>query len=199
MSDDYKVCKQCANFGKLCPGNDKYTSEELCMSFDYKDNTASFPRIELKDSGTRREFETGAVRDMSDGKGRCDLMPLDVLSKFVHGKVFDIFNRFKQDGNPEHLIALVQSVLDSTDEWSGWDDMFLDLAKHFEAGAKKYGENNWQKGIDTWCYIDSAIRHYLKWQRGDADEPHDRAFVWNVVCCIWTCYNRPELNTYLKE
>jgi hypothetical protein len=25
----------------------------------------------------------------------------------------------------------------------------------------------------------------LKWRRGDKDEPHDRAFVWNLMCCIW--------------
>jgi hypothetical protein len=30
---------------------------------------------EIKDSGTRREFDTGAVRDMQEGKGRCDLLP----------------------------------------------------------------------------------------------------------------------------
>lgn len=29
----------------------------------------------LKDSGNRREFETGAVRDMAEGKGRYDLLP----------------------------------------------------------------------------------------------------------------------------
>jgi hypothetical protein len=63
--------------------------------------------------------------------------------------------------------------------------MFLEVAKHFEEGAKKYGENNWQKGIPAKCYIDSAVRHYLKWLRGDKDEPHDRAFVWNLMCCIW--------------
>ena len=34
----------------------------------------------IKDSGERREFETGAVRDIQKGKGRCDLMPLDVAS-----------------------------------------------------------------------------------------------------------------------
>ena len=30
----------------------------------------------IKDSGKRRQFETGAVRDIAEGKGRCDLMPL---------------------------------------------------------------------------------------------------------------------------
>jgi len=34
---------------------------------------------EIKDSGQRRKFETGAVRDMSSGKGRFDLIPMDVL------------------------------------------------------------------------------------------------------------------------
>lgn len=29
----------------------------------------------IKDSGTRQEFETGSVRDMSAGKGRFDLIP----------------------------------------------------------------------------------------------------------------------------
>lgn len=30
----------------------------------------------IKDSGSRREFESGAVRDICEGKGRCDLLPL---------------------------------------------------------------------------------------------------------------------------
>lgn len=31
--------------------------------------------MEILDSGNRREFETGAVRDMAEGKGRMDLLP----------------------------------------------------------------------------------------------------------------------------
>jgi hypothetical protein len=78
-------------------------------------------------------------------------------------------------------------------------DMFLEIAKHFEAGAKKYGENNWQKGIPTKHYIDSGVRHYLKHLRGDQDEPHDRAFAWNILCCIWTAFRKPELDSYRKD
>lgn len=33
----------------------------------------------IKDSGERREFGTGAVRDMSSGKGRFDLIPWEVI------------------------------------------------------------------------------------------------------------------------
>lgn len=56
----------------------------------------------IKDSGARHEFDTGAVRDMPEGKGRCDLLP---------------------------PLAMLR------------------LAKHFEAGAAKYGERNWEKGV----------------------------------------------------
>ena len=83
-----------------------------------------------------------------------------------------------------------------------WKDpftMLLEVSKHFEEGAKKYGEYNWQKGIPVHCYIDSAVRHYLKWLREDDDEPHDRAFVWNILCCIWTCTHKPELDDFTKK
>ena len=29
----------------------------------------------ITDSGERRQFESGAVRDVAEGKGRCDLLP----------------------------------------------------------------------------------------------------------------------------
>ena len=35
---------------------------------------------QILDSGNRTEFSTGAVRDMQDDKGRCDLLPLDVVA-----------------------------------------------------------------------------------------------------------------------
>jgi hypothetical protein len=45
----------------------------------------------LQDSGERREFSTGAVRDMSAGKGRYDLIPYDALRRlaliYEHGAV----------------------------------------------------------------------------------------------------------------
>ena len=39
---------------------------------------------EIKDSGDRKEFSTGAVRDMHEGKGRCDLLPLNVISRLFY-------------------------------------------------------------------------------------------------------------------
>ena len=143
----------------------------------------------IKDSGNRREFESGAVRDMQEGKGRCDLLPLDVVGKAMttHGscdKVLVAIALFQDKPDPLYLFT----ALSEFTKLRGWDipTMILEVAKHFEEGCKKYGENNWRKGIPVKCYIDSGVRHYLKWLRGDTDEPHDRAFCWNMLCCIWT-------------
>ena len=38
---------------------------------------------ELKDSGKRTEFASGAVRDMHEGKGRFDLLPMCVLLRLA--------------------------------------------------------------------------------------------------------------------
>ena len=156
----------------------------------------------IKDSGTRREFETGAVRDIQEGKGRCDLMPLDVLARFFTldgkpNKTLGCIYDYQTKGYVESLLLAL--LWFSEEHWKNNRTMFLEVSIHFEEGAKKYGENNWQKGIPTHCYIDSAVRHYLKYLRGDKDEPHDRAFVWNILCCIWTCIHKPELNDYRIE
>ena len=37
----------------------------------------------IKDSGERTEFESGAVRDMHEGKGRFDLLPMCVLMRLA--------------------------------------------------------------------------------------------------------------------
>lgn len=89
----------------------------------------------IKDSGHRREFDTGAVRDMQEGKGRFDLVP---------------------------PLALMR------------------LARHYEAGAKKYGERNWEKGIPNSSFIDSAIRHMMQYLAGDRSEDHLAAAAFNV-------------------
>lgn len=152
--------------------------------------------MEIKDSGTRRAFNTGAVRDIQEGKGRCDLMPVGVISYFLGDNILHYIGKFINTGKSENLIEVLNLF---AKEFGGPYSMFLEVSIHFEQGAKKYGENNWQKGIPVQCYIDSAIRHYLKYERGDKDEPHDRAFVWNILCAIWTIDNMPELNSYSKE
>lgn len=104
---------------------------------------------EIKDSGDRTQFNTGAVRDMHEGKGRLDLLPLTAI---------------------------------------------LEVSKHCEQGAKKYGEHNVDKGIPQHSLCDSAMRHLIKYMRGDDDENHIVAAAWNLLWAVEQHVNRSELN-----
>ena len=96
--------------------------------------------MEIKDSGNRTQFPSGAVRDMAEGKGRMDLLP---------------------------WIALIR------------------VSKHYEKGADKYGERNWEKGIASSSFLDSAFRHLAKYADGWHDEDHLSAATFNVLGLIW--------------
>lgn len=190
--DPYVACEKC--------WNRQITEEDLT---DLRESMEKTPACVIKDSGERRQFDTGAVRDIQEGKGRCDLMPLDVIAECLYKTaeepvVSDLLRElhlFTETGNKEHLYK----VLTKDKPYDRWSTMFLEVAIHFEEGAEKYGENNWKKGLPIKCYINSAVRHFLKWFRGDTDEPHDRAFCWNIICAIWTCEHKPELNDYAVE
>lgn len=103
----------------------------------------------IKDSGDRTKFETGAVRDMHEGKGRMDLLPMSAI---------------------------------------------IELSRHCEDGAVKYGEHNVDKGIPQHSLCDSAMRHLVKYMRGDQDENHLRAAAWNIMWALEQTVTRPELN-----
>ena len=60
------------------------------------------------------------------------------------------------------------------------------LALHFENGAKKYGDHNWQKGQPLMRYMDSAIRHLYAYIEGNRDEDHMAAAAWNALAVIHT-------------
>lgn len=181
---------------------------------------------ELKDSGNRREFDTGAVRDMAEGKGRMDLVPWDVVEalwdeSYMNGlaerfsqkdsdewylykliyHVFNLIHLFQENGDTTTLISAADLYIYY---WKGTSTMafgnaILEVGVHFEDGARKYGDNNWRKGIPVNIYIDSAMRHFMKVLRDDDDEPHERAVLWNFVCAIWTCLHKPELNVYRSK
>mgnify|MGYP007111659499 CR=1 FL=1 len=192
-----------------CPFWDKFIDIEKPEYCGQRDNDCELcwlreiPGTEephIRDSGSRTEFSTGAVRDIQKGKGRCDLMPLDVIAEIAD--CWDQWNRdilllickFQHTGDTGYLSSALTCF--GSHVFNDPQTMLLEVSKHFEEGAEKYGENNWQKGLPAKCYINSAVRHYLKWLRGDKDEFHDRAFCWNVICACWTCRHRPQLNDY---
>lgn len=145
----------------------------------------------ILDSGAREEFETGAVRDIQEGKGRLDLLPLGIVAdRFLTTEpktVLNDINNYIFHGDLQFLWEALDTV-----NRDGLISMLLDVSIHYELGLKKYGERNWEKGIPLHCYMNSAIRHYLKLIRGDEDEDHLKAFNWNILNAIHT-------HTYLPD
>ena len=69
----------------------------------------------------------------------------------------------------------------------------MEIAKHCENGAIKYGEHNVDKGIPTHSLCDSAARHLAKYLDGWNDEPHLIAAAWNLLFAIQMEIKHPEL------
>ena len=177
----------------------------------------------IKDSGSTQEFSTGAHRDSSANKGDCSLLPMDVVSILLFDEpVFACLNKFQETRDIEHLMEAVRKSVDTIPQFH-FDEilkslnaqgvelscdnnnfnemliscictMLIEVSFHFKNGAEKYGRHNYKFGMPVDRYLDSAIRHYLKTLRGDTDEPHYRAFIWNILCACWTAIHIPELN-----
>ena len=162
---------------------------------------------ELKDSGSRRGFGTGAVRDMAEGKGRCDLLPLREVAELMdNDPVLHLFADVQATDDTAQKCRLLKDALaylgaakparldcpNFVPLFPNLSTLIIEVSKQFEDGARKYGDNNWRKGIPARCYLDSATRHYLKHLRGDHDEPHDRAACWNIICMIWELRNHDQ-------
>lgn len=123
--------------------------ETITEAIELWNRSTNMNNSTIKDSGDRTQFNTGAVRDMHEGKGRMDLLPMTAI---------------------------------------------IELSKHCEEGAKKYGEHNVDKGIPQHSFCDSAMRHLIKYMRGDQDENHLRAAAWNMMWALNQSVERPELN-----
>lgn len=178
----------------------------------------------LKDSGSMREFGTGAHRDAAEGKGRMDLLPAGVVIGLLDkvGRLQPIYDsecinmalsyafsalEAKSLGDLEKAaMYAVCACSDKEDVVEGYDSKNLEtfsssfaaglviVSKHYEAGAKKYGENNWQNGMPVSVCLDSGIRHACKAMAGIDDEPHFRAAAWNFLCALWFVKNKPDMN-----
>lgn len=94
---------------------------------------------QVKDSGKRKQFSTGMVRDVTDGKVDYTL------------------------------------VLDGP--------MFERWAIHMTAGAHKYDKRNWMQAATEEEYQrfrESFVRHAIQYLRGDTDEDHAAAVMFNL-------------------
>lgn len=70
----------------------------------------------------------------------------------------------------------------------------IEVSKHCEEGADKYGEHNVDRGIPLHSLCDSAARHLAKFIAGEIDEDHLRAAAWNLLWALNQRTTHPELD-----
>lgn len=70
----------------------------------------------------------------------------------------------------------------------------MDLSKHCEAGAAKYGERNIDRGAPLHSLLNSGARHLAKYIQGEDDEDHLVAACWNLMWALQQRTTHPELN-----
>ena len=70
----------------------------------------------------------------------------------------------------------------------------MEVSKHCEEGALKYGEHNVDKGIPLHSLLDSASRNLAKYMVGMDDEDHLRAACWNLLWALNQRVTHPELD-----
>lgn len=58
-------------------------------------------------SGARRSFATGAVRDITDGKGRCDLLPLSVVADILDSETLKDVAAFVETKDTKYIIHAI--------------------------------------------------------------------------------------------
>ena len=160
---------------------------------------------DIKFSEETKEFATGAHRGGGE-KYPTEYLPFveamevlkasKTLSKYSREEACDKISQnienFKKTGDPA-LIAEAGAIFAQIN----YKSMFECLGKtalHFKQGADKYGMNNWQLGMPLLDYIGSLSRHFIKFVEGWDDEPHDTAFMWNVLTIMWTTVNLPTMN-----
>jgi hypothetical protein len=134
-----------------------------------------------KDSGRKKQFETGAQRDDSNGKPRFDRIPLFILNllQFVFSGVWYRANR----SGP----LLTEAPLSTQTREDLIPSLFLKrLGGLYWRGATKYGIGNWEKGMPLSRYEESMLRHIEAWRRGDTSEDHLSAAAWNIAAIMVT-------------
>jgi len=138
----------------------------------------------IVDSGHRREFTTGAMRDRDEGKGIPTLISPHFISCVIEDKIERCVHLSYSLLETKNIILAEWIACTICDMFSSHNDMIVRLSKHLEAGAKKYSPRNWEKGMPIEEYINSLIRHLTS--IGREDEDHLAAATFNIMALIHT-------------
>ena len=68
-------------------------------------------------------------------------------------------------------------------------DALMELGKVYAAGAKKYAEKNWERGMPFHKCLGPLLRHLFKWMRGEKLDPEDGQLhiakvAWNALALL---------------
>lgn len=88
--------------------------------------------MELKDSGNSREFNTGAVRDIAEGKGRCDLLPLGIIGNMLVNPILIDIEHYIRTGKENFLESAISEFARSA--FGNIETALLEVSKHYEDG-----------------------------------------------------------------
>lgn len=81
-------------------------------------------------------------------------------------------------------------------------DLLKRVAKYYQIGAEKYEPDNWRKGQPKDTTMDSLLRHLESYRRGETDEDHLSAVVWNALSMMhvdeYLLREHPELDFEYK-
>lgn len=81
-------------------------------------------------------------------------------------------------------------------------DLLKRVAKHYQIGAEKYEPDNWRKGQPKDTTMDSLLRHLESYRKGETDEDHLSAVIWNAFSMMhvdeYLLREHPELDFSYK-
>ena len=98
----------------------------------------------ILDSGNRRTFQTGAVRDIQEGKGRCDLLPLLPIYNMLRDDILFCVNQFEDSGDPKYLLEADHCNF-RRNSTTASTPCCLRFPFTLSRELQKYGENNWRE------------------------------------------------------
>lgn len=90
----------------------------------------------------------------------------------------------------EYESGMVRDLQDGKADYTLiYEPMLTRWAELMTRGAEKYGRNNWQYANskeELERFKASAFRHFVQWVRGDTDEDHAAAVMFNISAAEYT-------------
>lgn len=131
---------------------------------------------------TTIEYSSGAKRE-SD-KGRLKISELSehglacILDEYFDIDIDDLFLDLESDRD----VSIYNQPLGNNDLTP--EMLRQRYTKWMNRNSKKYGTDNWEKGLPNTRSVDAIFRHLIDYLRGDKSEDHITAIVFNCVAIM---------------